>query len=192
MENFTGDISKTLPIVEEGGKRPLESIPERLTHISLPKLIIKPYSGPVPRRIPTSQVDFFLNIIVANNKPRPITPLPLPVYPASPSRGSCSPSDGEHPDPYLVDLPTPVTIQFTRHEEIELKQWRETVGSMREAHGKALDQLADNLRDTKLRAEVRRLRLEREKQADAIAQMHDRRKIRKAFRKDFNDALPGW
>ncbi|KAF2966242.1 hypothetical protein GQX73_g7351 [Xylaria multiplex] len=191
MENFAQDISKTLPTVGEERKTPLASIPERLTHISLPKLIIKPYTGRVPRHIPKNDVEFFLNIMAAN-KPRPITLLPLPVYPASPTRGPCSPSDGESQDPYLVDLPTPVTIQFTRNEATELKQWRETVGGMREAHGKALDKLGENLRDTKLRAEVRKLRLERERQADAIAQMHDRRKIRKAFRKDFNNLLPGW
>ncbi|RWA11523.1 hypothetical protein EKO27_g3592 [Xylaria grammica] len=191
MENFARDISETLPTVE-GAKRSPRGTPKRLTHVSLPKLIIKPYKGREPIQIPTGQAELFIQVIAAEQHTPVHMLLPLPVFPESPTRSSYRRSKGEHPDPYLVDPPTPATIQFTKIEEAELMQWQETVGGMREAHAKALDQLEDNPRDTQLRQEVRRLRLEREKQATAIAQIHDHRRIRKAFRKDFNGVLLGW
>ncbi|KAI0906281.1 hypothetical protein F4823DRAFT_89915 [Ustulina deusta] len=190
MENFTQHINDALLTVEKEAKGP-ERNRERPTHLSLPKLIIKTHKGPKPMQIPAAQVDNFINIVAAHAR-EPVTLLPLPVSPASLTRASHPQPNGKHPDPYLVDLPTPVTIQFTENEVVELMQWKQIVGGMRDAHAEALDQLMDNPRDTKLREEVRKLRSEREKNAAAIAQIHEHRQIRKAFRRDFNEILLGW
>ncbi|KAI1359659.1 hypothetical protein F5Y08DRAFT_319018 [Xylaria arbuscula] len=77
-------------------------------------------------------------------------------------------------------------------ESLELQQWQEVVGGMRQTHAEALGQLWNNPKDTELRAKVRQLRTVRQEQADAIAQIHKRREIRKAFRDDFNDIVKGW
>ncbi|KAI1421215.1 hypothetical protein F5Y12DRAFT_718691 [Xylaria sp. FL1777] len=191
MENFTPRINEALLTVDNGAKRPLRRNPQRPTHLSLPKLIIKPHGGPAPTQIPTAQIDYFINIIAAQPR-KPITLLPLPVFPGSPNHNFRLQSNGEHPDPYLTDLLTPVTIQFTNNEALELEQWQQIVGGMRNAHAETLEQLMHNPKDTLLRKEVRRLRSEREKHATAIAQIHERRRIRKAFRRDFNHALVGW
>ncbi|KAJ2994619.1 hypothetical protein NUW58_g1509 [Xylaria curta] len=163
----------------------------------LPKLAIQPYRGPMPLEIPPEQVRVFIDRI-ATRRHLPISLLPLPVYSPSPTDNPKQPlaqpslSNERHPDPYLVDLPTPNTIQFTQNEAVELAQWQEIVGTLREAHSKALNKLMDDPRDIKAREEVRRLRAEREKNVSAIAQVNERRQIRRNLRKDFNHILPGW
>ncbi|KAI1198962.1 hypothetical protein F5X97DRAFT_323020 [Nemania serpens] len=185
MENFTQDIRRVLPTADKG-KRVPNHCPKRPTHCSLPKLTIPSYRGPAPKEIQPSQAEFFLKNMAAISR-APGSLLPLPVPPAS----SALPSDLEH-DPYLEDLPMPPTLQFTKNDAIEIAQWREIVGTLRETHADALEQLMDNPRDSKLREKVQALRVEREKNVNAIALAHERRHIRKNFRKDFNNVLPGW
>jgi hypothetical protein len=85
-----------------------------------------------------------------------------------------------------------VTIQFTEIEATELEQWKAIKGSMSEAHFEALHKLLEDPYDTKAKEEVRKLRSAREENARAIAQIHERRQIRRNFRKDFNRLFPGW
>ena len=187
MENATKQIE-----VSKELSRPLERINnKRQTRPSLSKLIINPPKGPAPIRIPTPKVARFIQDM-ADNAPDSIAFLPLPISLGSPSCGIHTNAHREHVDPYLASLPTPITIQFTMAESIELQQWQEIVGGMRAAHAEALDQLWDNPKDTELRAKVRQLRTARQEHADSIARIHERRGIRKAFRQDFNDMVPGW
>ncbi|KAI3325433.1 hypothetical protein HD806DRAFT_533103 [Xylariaceae sp. AK1471] len=200
MENITSDFGRALP-TEDQAKRFLDSNPQRPTHLSLPRLIINPHRGPAPEEIPANKINWFMEFIVSHQQAPPITLLPLPILPASPTHNfnSLSPvslgsyqAHQTHLDPYLVDLPTPTTIQFTEIEAIELEQWIEIKGSMSKAHFEALNQLLEDPSDTKAKEEVRKLRCAREENASAIAQIHDRRQIRRNFRKDFNRLFPGW
>ncbi|KAI8944899.1 hypothetical protein F4801DRAFT_584968 [Xylaria longipes] len=179
-----------------GATKSLNRSYERPIHLSLPKLTIVPYKGNVPLEIPPSQVDLFIDIMTTSRQ-TPVTLIPLPVFPAPPTRKPralrrTNRQNVEHVDPYLVDLRTPTTIQFTKNDAIELAQWREIAGSLREAHSEALDQMVDNPTDMKLRKQVRELRTEREKNVKAVEKVFERRQIRKSFRRDFNDMLPGW
>ncbi|KAI0516981.1 hypothetical protein F5B22DRAFT_655255 [Xylaria bambusicola] len=193
MENFPKHIDQALPVLGKVSTQPrARDNVKRATHLSLPKLITQTRKGTEPVRIPTPQVSHFMNVM-ALYPPEPAASLPLIISPTSPTSKSFIKACGEVvPDPYLTDIPTPITIQFTEAEAEELEQWREIVGGMRDAHSEALDQFMDNPYDTEIRKRVRKLRTEREQKAVAMAQIHERRQIRKAFRKDFNDFLPGW
>ncbi|KAK5625175.1 hypothetical protein RRF57_000891 [Xylaria bambusicola] len=192
MENFPKHIDQALPVLDTASTQPrVRGNVKRATRPSLPRLITETRKGPQPVRIPTPQVSHFMNVM-ALYPPEPIALLPPPISPTSPTYKSCIKLHGKDADPYLTDLPTPVTIQFTEAERKELEQWREIVGVMRDAHSDALDKFMDNPHDIELRKKVKRLRTEREHRAAAIAEIHKRRQIRKAFRKDFNDLLPGW
>ncbi|KAI0487084.1 hypothetical protein F4859DRAFT_510867 [Xylaria cf. heliscus] len=195
METFTQDKSST-EVTMVSATKSLDSINERPTHLSLPKLTIHPYKGPPPLEIPPSQAELFIDAMTAFRQ-EPATLIPLPVFPAPSTRKYRSlrhRPNGQNAvvDPYLVDLPTPATIQFTKNEAIELAQWKAIAGSLREAHSEALDKLLDNPTDTKLRNQVRKLRLERERNVKAVDQVFENRHIRKNFRKDFNNMMPGW
>ncbi|KAI8626234.1 hypothetical protein F5Y19DRAFT_478842 [Xylariaceae sp. FL1651] len=202
MENFSRDISETLPIVFDTENSTTKAHVRR-THVSLPRLIIKPYRGRTPEEIPADLVNWFIRYIETHHR-APITLLPLPVLPSSPnhdldfpssvSRCADPPFDTRQyqPDPYVVNLPTPATLLFTENEAEELQQWRATVGSIREAHSVALDQLIDDPSDVNAKEEVRRLRRLREDHASSIARIHENRGIRRNFRKDFNHLMPGW
>ncbi|KAI1181487.1 hypothetical protein F5B17DRAFT_436737 [Nemania serpens] len=191
MENFTQGISRVLPTAGHD-KRLQDGHHERPTHRSLPKLLIPVYRGPAPKEIPPSQVKFFTNIMAARSPQAPGSLLPLPVLLPSSAGKSCPlTTDVEH-DPYLEDVETPLTLQFNRIDALELSQWKELTRSLRESHADALDQLHDNPRDSKLREKVRAFRAERENNLNAISQAYDRRHIRKNFRKDFNNIVPGW
>ncbi|KAI0404765.1 hypothetical protein F4802DRAFT_566260 [Xylaria palmicola] len=204
MENFIQDISDVLPIVSEAKTSPASKL-ERQTHHSLPKLIIQPYQGRAPRELPTHEAKAMVRYMAAvSNDIFTFLPLPLPVFPPPPERnvGSryeasrlASPGlddEQEETDPYLVDPPTPATLQFTEIEAREMAQWQEVVVGLREAHSKAVEKMWEDPRDRETRAAVRSLRAEREKMVKDIEQSSNCRQIRKQFRKDFNDLLPGW
>ncbi|KAI1111167.1 hypothetical protein F5Y14DRAFT_454322 [Nemania sp. NC0429] len=179
MENLARDIHRVLPTTDEE-KRTQNGRP---TPRSLPKLIIPPYRGAEPRKIPASQAILFLNAIAARsemlgNRP-PANDFKSPAF------------DGEH-DPYLEDLPTPADIQFTKNEEKEIAEWERLAGAYREAHTIAFEKLKKHPKDRELMGKVRALSIERKRNLEAITQARDRRKIRKNFRRDFNNLLTGW
>jgi hypothetical protein len=168
----------------------------RPSHLSLPRLKIPRNQGPKPIEIPQDMAESFLTMVMAYQKAWGVI-LPLPVVRAE-SYSDCdeddnsSPSEEEHIDPYYEEIPTPPTLQFTANEARELEQWKETVGELRTAHCEAFEELARHPRDRELRNKVQELRKERQMKVAKISQIHERRRIRRDFRKDFNNHALGW
>ncbi|KAI1165962.1 hypothetical protein F5B18DRAFT_668497 [Nemania serpens] len=190
MEKLTQNTGRVLPTADKHN-RFQDGPHERPTHRSLPKLNIPSYRGPEPKEIKPNQANHFMNIMAASS-PAPDPLLSLPVLPASSANNFDLLAFNVEHDPYLEDLPTPPTLQFTKIDALEIEQWKKIVGTLRETHAAALDQLHDNPRDSELREKVRTLRAEREKNVNAVALAYERRKIRIFFRKDFNNLAPGW
>lgn len=196
MEKFTEDISSTLPTVDEA-KESHHSHKQRPSHRSLPKLIIYPHQGPVPEEIPPHAVEYFLQFTTTYRRAPPLYLMPLPVHPTSPTwKTKANSSKAQwphaHPDPYLEDPPTPAEMQFTEIEAEVIQEWKEIKEVMTKEANEAMDKYQADPRDTQAKEEVRRLRKVREENADAIAQIHERRRIRRNFRKDFNHLAVGW
>jgi len=208
MERIENDMQKVSLRADKITKSPAghESSSERLTHKSLPKLVIDPYYGPLPEEVPADKVQWFMDYMSTYYRPPPSSAfLPFPVLPAGrkSNNGIAStyrPIPPNYPkysrwnavDPYDVDLPTPLTLQFTENEAFELQQWREVVGELRESHSEALERLLSDPKDANAKGEVRKLARARAEMVENIASIHDRRQIRRNFRKDFNHIIPGW
>ncbi|KAI0398019.1 hypothetical protein F5Y17DRAFT_413186 [Xylariaceae sp. FL0594] len=189
---------------------------KRPTPQSLPKLEIEEYYGPLPEEVPASRVEGFMKYVAifhrappsnydvrglgsrASRKERNISQniddddekktspdRPKPPYHPNFSKWNAV-------DPYDVNPPTPPTLQFTEHDAVELRQWREAVGELRDAHDEAFERLRENPKDLAVKAELRAISRARAKKIERIAEIHDRRRIRRDFRKDFNHIVSGW
>ncbi|KAI0195060.1 hypothetical protein F4808DRAFT_474761 [Astrocystis sublimbata] len=186
MANLANDTGKAMPA---GGSL------DRPTHRSLPKLTIQPYRGPDPIEIPPGFVPLFIEVISANRE------VPLSVCPPSlarilyPTHTSFIRNEiVEHPDrdPYLVDLPTPDTLQFTANDALEMSQWRQVAGNVGDTHCELMRQYLEDPTNSKVKKDLREIRAMRQNIVESIDKILERRAIRRRFRRDFNHREIGW
>ncbi|KAI0848751.1 hypothetical protein F5Y00DRAFT_262220 [Daldinia vernicosa] len=178
----------------------------RLTHKSLPKLIIPKGNRRVePEEITASRVEDFLDYCIKFGK-APITRLPDIADIAFISlSGTLDSSSGDtrrwkkgkkpEKEPYSnEDQKDPDTIAFTACDYRSLDALQAELAEVKVLHEHALRKLLENKTDKKALLVCRTVRMKREEIDNEISEILRKRTIRRKFRQDYNNppGLTNW